>query len=62
MKLIYVTKKQVSTYIENLLKQFNNNKEEFNKELDFAINELTEWGGSPNQLKFFTRVKTQLNK
>jgi len=60
MKLITVTKKQVSAYIDRMLKD-GYTKERFNEELDLAISESIKWKDSFNQRKFYQRVKKQLN-
>jgi len=58
MKTFYVTKKQVNEFIENSLKRFDS-LETFRNEVDRAISELS--SEDKAQLKFYNRVKKQLN-
>jgi hypothetical protein len=53
----YVTKKQVNEFIENSLKRFDS-LENFRNEVDRIISELS--AEDKAQLKFYNRVKTEI--
>lgn len=60
-KKYYITKKQVHEYIERTLKNFDS-IEGLRNEVSSVLEELNEYAeDNKGQIKFFTRVKEQLN-
>tara|TARA_R110000822_G_scaffold89258_5_gene206831 strand:- start:629 stop:1027 length:399 start_codon:yes stop_codon:yes gene_type:complete len=63
-KLAYVTKKQVSAFIEhNLEYNFNGSVQAFINEVNVVLSDLSDFPeDNANQLKFYRRVRLRLSK
>ena len=57
----YVTKKQVSDFINRETERLKINKDELLKEVKYVLFDLKQYpNDNPNQIKFYTRVYNQL--
>ena len=61
-KLIYVTKKQVSDFINRETERLKINKDELLKEVKYVLFDLKEHpNDNRNQIKYYTRIYEALN-
>ena len=61
-KLIYVTKKQVSDFINRETERLKINKDELLKEVKHVLFDLKEYpNDNRNQIKYYTRIYEALN-
>jgi len=61
-KLIYVTKKQVSDFINRETERLKINKDELLKEVEYVLLDLKQYpNDNRNQIKYYTRIFEALN-
>ena len=61
-KLMYVTKKQVDSFIQNETERLKMNNDELLKEVKYVLFDLKQYpNDNKNQIKFYTRVYEALN-
>lgn len=61
-KLMYVTKKQVDSFIQNETKRLKMNNDELLKEVEYVLFDLKQYpNDNKSQIKFYTRVYEALN-
>lgn len=61
-KLMYVTKKQVDSFIQNETERLKMSNDELLKEVKYVLFDLKQYpNDNKNQIKFYTRVYESLN-